>query len=145
MRVNRNTADFFPSINHCAKALMLFVGVCGAAGILYFLSPYDSGVYAPCPFNALTDLYCPGCGTLRGLHELLHGHIGIAFGLNPLMVLLLPFIGYSFVNYFVAGIRGRPKRKIFIPSGIIWTLLGVVILFWISRNLPYYPFALLAP
>lgn len=145
MRVNQTSTDFFPSINHCAKALALLVVVCGAAGILYFLSPYDSGVYARCPFNALTDLYCPGCGTLRGLHELLHGHIGKAFGLNPLMVLLLPFIGYSFVNYVVAGVRGRPERKIFIPSGIIWTLLAMVILFWISRNLPYYPFALLAP
>ena len=40
-------------------------------------------MYAPCLFYALTDLYCPGCGTLRGLHELLHGRIGIAHGPKP--------------------------------------------------------------
>ena len=145
MRTNQIFPDFFPSINRCVKSLTLLVVVCGAAGILYFISPNDSGVYPPCPFNALTDLHCPGCGTLRGLHELLHGHIGKAFGLNLLMILSLPFIGYSFVNYVVAGIRDRPARRIFIPSEIIWALLGIVILFWILRNLPVYPFAYLAP
>ena len=145
MRINQISTDFFPSINRCAKSLTLLVAVCGAAGILYFLSPYDSAVYAPCPFNALTGLHCPGCGTLRGLHELLHGHIGKAFGLNLLMVLSLPFIVYSFVNYVVAGVRGRPARRIFIPSGFIWALLGIVLLFWIVRNLPVYPLTYLAP
>jgi hypothetical protein len=145
MKGNRLSTFFFPSINQRSKSLALLAVVCTVAAALYLLSPFDSGVYAPCPFNALTDLYCPGCGTLRGLHELLHGRIGSAIGLNPLMVLSLPFIAYSFIKYFAAGMRGRPERKIFIPSGFIWALLGIVLLFWILRNLPYYPFTLLAP
>jgi hypothetical protein len=145
MGVNYLSTFFFPSLNQRSKSLALLAVVCIVAAGLYFLSPYDSGVYAPCPFNALTDLYCPGCGTLRGLHELLHGRIGSAMGLNPLMVLSLPFIAYSFIKYIAAGMRERPERKIFIPSGFIWALLGIVVLFWILRNLPYYPFTLLAP
>ena len=145
MGANYLSTSLFPSLNQRSKSLALLAVVCIVAGGLYFLSPYDSGVYAPCPFYALTDLYCPGCGTLRGLHELLHGRIGSAMGLNPLMVLLLPFIAYSFIKNVAAGMRGRPQRKIFIPSGFIWALLGIVLLFWILRNLPYYPFTLLAP
>jgi hypothetical protein len=145
MGVNHLSTSFFPSINQRSKSLALLAVVCIVAAVLYLFSPYDSGVYAPCPFNALTDLYCPGCGTLRGLYELLHGRIGSAFGLNPLMVLLLPFMAFSFITYVVAGMKGRPVRKFFIPSGLIWALLGIVLLFWILRNLPYYPFTLLAP
>ena len=83
--------DFFESINDRIRSLVLVLVVCAVAAVLYLLSPYDSGVYALCPFNAFTGLYCPGCGTLRGLHELLHGRVGSAMGLNPLMVLSLPF------------------------------------------------------
>ena len=145
MMATHLSGDFFPAPNHRIKSLALLAVICGVAALLYLYSPYDSGLYATCPFKALTDLNCPGCGTLRGLHELTHGHLGTAFGLNPLMVLSLPFIAFSIMKYIVAGILGRPERKIFIPSVFIWLLLGIIILFWILRNLPYYPFTLLAP
>ena len=117
MRVNQTSTDFFPSINHCAKALALLVVVCGAAGILYFLSPYDSGVYAPCPFNALTDLYCPGCGTLRGLHELLHGHIGKeALSLAERQHTVLQFDLVGFEGLSMDFPRHRRARSLRLPA-----------------------------
>ena len=58
---------------------------------LFTFNPADSSVFPPCPFRALTGFHCPGCGTLRGLHQLLHGHLLEAFSFNPLMVLFLPF------------------------------------------------------
>ena len=145
MDANFLSTSLFPSLNQRSKSLAVLAVVCIVAAGLYFISPYDAGVYAPCPFYALTDLYCPGCGTLRGLHELLHGRIGSAMGLNPLMVLSLPFIIYSFIRYVAAGMSGRPLRKLFIPSSFIWALLAIILLFWILRNLPYYPFTRLAP
>lgn len=135
----------FPAFNRRTKSLGLLATVFGVVAILYLFSPYDSGIYPACPFKALTNLHCPGCGTLRGLHELLHGHLGTAFGLNPLMVLSLPFVAFSIIKYIAAGILGLTERRIFIPAGVIWLLLGFIILFWILRNLPYYPFTLLAP
>ncbi|MEW5722540.1 MAG: DUF2752 domain-containing protein, partial [Thermodesulfobacteriota bacterium] len=58
----------------------LVVSALGAAGLagatwLYLVNPAVSALYPPCPFHALTGLYCPGCGTLRGLNQLLHGHL----------------------------------------------------------------------
>ena len=137
--------NLIPVLSRRTRSWGLLVAVSGVVAVLYLFSPYDSGLYPTCPFKALTNLHCPGCGTLRGLHELFHGQLGTAFGLNPLMVLSLPFIAYSIIKYIAAGILGRTERKIFIPSALIWSLLVVIILFWIMRNLPYYPFTLLAP
>ncbi len=135
----------FPFLSRRTRSWGLLAAVSGVVAVLYLFSPYDSGLYAACPFKALTDLHCPGCGTLRGLHELIHGHLGAAFGLNPLMVLLLPFIAFSIIKYIALGILDRTQRRIFIPSAYIWLLLGIIIAFWILRNLPCYPFTLLAP
>jgi Protein of unknown function (DUF2752) len=112
---------------------------------LYTFNPASSTLYVPCPFHALTGLYCPGCGSLRAMHQLFHGHLTIAFWLNPLMVLSLPFLGYSFFSYLMVGIRGRSLPNIFVPAYCIWTYLGVVLLFWVIRNISMYPFSLLAP
>jgi hypothetical protein len=93
----------------------------------------------------LTGLFCPGCGTLRALHQLVHGRLLTAFWLNPLMVLSVPFFGYVFVSKVMLVRSGRRMWGIVIPVVWIWILLGVIILFWILRNIPLYPFSLLAP
>jgi len=126
------------------SAVILGISIIGLT-FLYIFNPSGSIFYAPCPFHALTGFHCPGCGTLRGLNQLLHGHIGAAFGLNPLMVVLLPFLGFSLLSYIIAGISGRRLPNVFIPASFIWGLLGFIILFWILRNIPFYPFSLLAP
>jgi hypothetical protein len=45
----------------------------------------------------------------------------------------------------VFAVRGRRLPGVFLPSFVIWTLLATIIAFWILRNLPWYPFSLLAP
>ena len=120
------------------------VGIVMAAGyILYTFNPASSALYMPCPFHKLTGFYCPGCGTLRAIHHLLHGHVVTALRLNPLMVLLLPFLGYSFFAYVMGNIRGRPLPPLVVPAIAIWVFLGVVFLFWGTRNISTYPFSLL--
>lgn len=125
--------------------LILGIGIIGLI-FLYAYNPSTSSLYPPCPFHALTGLHCPGCGSLRALHQLLHGHVLTAFGLNPLMVLTLPFLGYAFLSSFLEELTGRiylPRP--FIPASWIWAYLGVILLFWVLRNIPVYPFSLLAP
>ena len=112
---------------------------------LYIFDPWGSSFYPPCPFHGLTGLYCPGCGSLRALHKLLHFQITGAFDYNPLMVLSIPFLLYSFFSYMLFIFTGRQFPKVFIPSIYIWILLGIVILFGIFRNITIYPFTMLAP
>ena len=113
--------------------------------VLFRFDPVESGVFPPCFFHALTGWYCPGCGSARGLHQLLHGHVLTAFGLNPLMVLSLPFLSYGLISRILFLGTNRRLPSVFIPARWIWALLTVIILFWIFRNIPIYPFTLLAP
>jgi hypothetical protein len=109
------------------------------------INPSVSSFFPPCPFHKLTGLYCPGCGSLRALHQLLHGNISKSFNYNPLMILSLPFIIYSFLSYIIEEIIGKSLPKIFIPAFYIWILLVIILLFGILRNIRIYPFYLLAP
>lgn len=110
----------------------------GALGIflvlLYAENPATSRLYPPCPFRLLTGLHCPGCGSLRALHNLLHGRVQAALSLNPLMVVSLPILGIMLGN--PAWIYRR-----WVP----WVSLGVLVGYGILRNIPFRPFLLLAP
>lgn len=117
----------------------------GALGVLYFINPSTSTLYPTCPFLAFTGCYCPGCGSLRALHQITRGHLATAFGLNPLLILSLPFVGYFFAARTSLALRGRSLRAFFIPPLFIRALLAVIIVYWVVRNLPAYPFSLLAP
>lgn len=110
-----------------------------AVGVLRTFNPASAWFFPPCPFRALTGYLCPGCGTLRALHQLLNGHVATAFRLNPLMMLLLPYVGYSATSAALEAALGRALPRVFIRPTYIWILLGVIILFWILRNFP--PFA----
>ena len=123
------------------------VGTTLAALVYLFLfNPAGGTAYFPsCPLRLLTGLYCPGCGTLRGLHQLLHGHLGAALGFNPLMVMALPFIGYAYLSYTMLALRGSSLPRVFVPPMLIRALFWVVIAFGVLRNIPAYPFSLLAP
>jgi Protein of unknown function (DUF2752) len=117
----------------------------GGLSVVYLLDPSSSELYPPCPFLALTGFYCPGCGTLRALHQLTLGHPVAALDLNPLMVLLLPFVAYFFASHAMLALTGRPLRKFFVRAELIWALLFVVLVYWLLRNIPAYPLTLLAP
>jgi uncharacterized protein DUF2752 len=110
------------------------------ATYLYLFNPASGAGYPACPFRMMTGLQCPGCGSLRGLHQLLHGHPLATFKLNPLMILTLPFLLFVLFLSTRAAITGRPAAKFFIPAKYIWMFLGVVVFFWIFRNTSLYPF-----
>ncbi|MEG1623170.1 MAG: DUF2752 domain-containing protein [Alistipes sp.] len=57
---------------------------------------YGCGVDIGCPFKAITGLPCPGCGGMRSLDALLHGHWMQALTINPLSVALIMALLLSF-------------------------------------------------
>jgi len=129
-----------PLVFWCAAAL-------GAASLLVLgnFDPAGSGIFPPCPLHALTGWYCPGCGSLRALHQLLHGNLRTAFAFNPFAVLSLPFLIYGAASHASLQIRGRALPRKFIPARWIWALCAAIVLFGVARNLPVYPLNLLAP
>jgi len=129
--------------NHLAA--LGIVGAVAAIAMLCLFDPATSGLFPPCPLRYLTGWYCPGCGSLRAMHQLLQGHLRAAWALNPLTILLLPFLAYGTASYALFKIRGQHLPRLFLPAAWIRALCAVIILFGIARNIPLHPFDLLAP
>ena len=116
-----------------------------AVGMLRVFDPATSGLFPPCPLRYLTGWYCPGCGSLRAVHQLLHGNLRAACGLNPLTVLLLPFLTYGLASFALFEIRGEGLPQPVLRAAWIRALCAAILLFGIARNLPLHAFDLLAP
>jgi hypothetical protein len=106
-----------------------------AAGLIYTFDPARTLGYPFCLLHRVTGLNCPGCGMLRALHHLAHGRICTAFGYNPLLVLGL-FAGAPLLWWY----RTRPM-----PPALPWLVLAVFLVYGVARNLPWWPFTMLAP
>jgi hypothetical protein len=129
------------------RAALFIAFAAVALALVYMEDPNTSRLFPVCPFHAITGLHCPGCGSLRATHALLHGHFGTAFDKNVLAVSALPFLTVYFVLRYVR----RSSRSIPSASRLMWNsvfaqgLVVVIIAFWIARNLPWEPFTTLAP
>ncbi len=112
--------------------ILLGIGAIAVLALLCFFDPSTSVIFPPCPTNALTSLYCPGCGTLRAMHALLHGDLKEALSQNILAVIFIPILPaiYFFPKYF---------RKPIVPAA----MLVIFILYAILRNTETFSF--LAP
>jgi len=125
-------------------AAMLLLGTAPII-LLRVFDPATSGIFPPCPIRYLTGLYCPGCGSLRAMHALLHGELARAWAMNPLMIVMLPFVTCGLVSAALLELRGNGLPEIMLPAKWIRAFCVVVVLYAVARNLPLYPFDLLAP
>ena len=112
---------------------ILFALIAGGI-VLYFLYPVARKYFPTCPFYELFHLYCPGCGSTRAAFYLLHGDVPGVFRSNPIFLPTIVFVVLMILNPKTAQ---RPV--------IVWCYVVLLFLFWILRNLPWYPFTLLAP
>ena len=123
----------------------LFVGGLALGLVLHVADPRQAS-FPVCPFYALTGLYCPGCGTLRCLHALLHADLRSALDHNVLTVLFVPLLVIAWLSAGRAGLEGRhPPRTWNPPRWMGWASATAFALFWILRNIPMEPFSWLAP
>ena len=122
--------------------LALLAAVAGL--VLFCFDPRQYHFYPVCFFHQTTGLLCPGCGALRALHQLLHGHLAAAFRFNPVLVVSLPSWPGS-----ARGMRWQKARNQPASLGLrpvwLWLILAAVLVVSVLRNLPGAPFALLRP
>lgn len=114
--------------------------IIAGAAYLFFFEPGKSGFFPGCPFRLLTGFTCPGCGTTRALHQILHGHFDTAFTLNPLLLLAIPFLLFALIRYSAIVMRGGVPRPNALPAPYIYAIFFIILSFWIFRNTPLYPF-----
>lgn len=113
--------------------------------ISWFAEPGNSLFYPPCLFKTFTGLYCPICGSARSLHALTHGHILQALRHNFLFVISFLFGVYVLFAKIIEIVFDKKLPIPRFPVWSLWIIIGVLIVFWVLRNIPIYPFTLLAP
>ena len=109
----------------------------GAAAGLALVALRDPalGGYPTCPFHDLTGWRCAGCGTLRALHELAHGHPAAAFRLNALAVLFLPAAAAMWVNEARVALGRRAWPLDPRLGRWAWLVPALILAFFLGRNL----------
>ncbi len=118
--------------------------ITGAFVVGYF-NPVTAGFFPVCPLYSVTGILCPGCGLTRGFHALFHGDLLTALHFNAMLPVYLFFFLYFLAALIFICARGRGLNfRTFSPT-VIWSFLAVALIFTVSRNLPFYPFTLLAP
>jgi hypothetical protein len=115
-------------------ALVGFGTMC--APILYWFDPAHFGFYPTCGLYRTTGLFCPGCGSLRAMHHLLHGHLLEALRFNALLVCSLPFVSAAAGLWLLRKWHDQPFS---LPLKPAWVWFGtiIVVVFTIARNLPF--------
>jgi hypothetical protein len=115
------------------------VAICSVAMYMfYFFNPLRYTFYPPCLFKKWTGLNCPGCGSARALHAMLHGHFLQALNYNLMVVLCTPVVICGLL-YFCTG-KGEKLWRTFNKPALYFTIICV---FFILRNINVYPFTFL--
>ena len=115
--------------------LLLAAAAAGAGALLFLFDPARHLFYPVCAFHRATGLLCPGCGSLRAVHQLLHGHLATAFRFNPLLMVCLPLVAWFALRWAARKARGEPAALSFRVAWL-WFFLAVAAVFTVWRNVP---------
>ena len=119
-----------------ARRLLTKLGLLAAAGLAYAAVTALLGVGLPCPFHAVTGLWCPGCGVSRMCLALLRLDFAAAWQWNPGLMLILPFLallgGRAAVRYVRTGQTKPPRWE----RAVMVLLAAFLVVYGVARNLP---------
>lgn len=102
--------------------------------LYYHNDPSVTDYFPKCPFYTITGIKCPGCGSQRMLHNLLHLRVSEALRCNLLFVVLIPTL------LFTITVRKYKRQfpicyRTTIHPAYSTTILIVIVLWWIMRNI----------
>jgi hypothetical protein len=126
-------------------AFVFLAAQAAALALFGFIIPNDSPFFPRCVFHAITGLYCPGCGTGRGILRMLRGDILGGIRQNWFLLVGLPILALADINAVLALLGREPLVDFDRVKGLAFALLVAVLAYWILRNIPVFPFTLLAP
>ncbi len=112
----------------CAAAVVV------AAGVVYYVfDPSEAGWMPRCLWKTLTGWDCPGCGSQRMAHALLHGDFAAAWHANAFALCLLPLL-ITYLYLELAHPR-HPRLYAGLHHPLVAPLLAVAVTLWtILRN-----------
>lgn len=103
--------------------------------VFYTFDPNTQPFFPRCPFLMVTGYECPGCGSQRAIHSLLHLNIGAALKYNAFILLSIPYLMAGIgLEYFGLKKRFPRAEKILFGRWAALVVLVITIAFWILRN-----------
>lgn len=103
--------------------------------IYYYYTHDPSTAPAPkCMFKLLTGWDCPGCGSQRAFHAILHGNFAAAWHFNPFIYFAVPLATF----YIIAEACRRRAPRFHAAAVNHWIVLAIAlaaILYTILRNI----------
>ena len=117
-------------------------GTIALLGYLAAVDPNQPGHYPLCPTRALFGVDCPGCGLMRGTHDLITGDVAGALDHNILIVALVPLAIVLWIRWLMRVWRGREDAVTYAQfrrrNAAMLIGLAVVLAFGVVRNfVPY--------
>jgi hypothetical protein len=113
-----------------AHAMVAMASV-AALVILGVADPAASPIFPPCLFRAATGWLCPGCGSARAIHALMHGDVRLAFQMNAGAVVALALVASDFIQGWVHARGGWMRR---LTPAYAWSFPVAVVSFGVLRN-----------
>ena len=112
----------------CIAAIVVVVWLYGS------IDPEKVRWFPKCIFLSLTGWRCPGCGSQRAVHQLLHLNFAAAFRYNALFTCALPLLILILVSELLKD-RWPGLRRAFQNPYFGWSIVVITILWWILRNI----------
>ncbi|MCM1310774.1 MAG: DUF2752 domain-containing protein [Bacteroides sp.] len=113
--------------------LAALAGFIALLAVVFLFNPMEGGFpYPRCAFKMLTGWDCPGCGSTRALHALLHGRIAEAWADNPAVFVVLPLAALCLA---AESPRFPRLRRVIFSSGFVIIFIIAAIGWTIFRNL----------
>ncbi|MEA4979468.1 MAG: DUF2752 domain-containing protein [Petrimonas sp.] len=103
--------------------------------MFYTFDPGDMPLFPKCPFLLVTGYECPGCGSQRAVHDLLHLDLKGAFSQNALILFLIPYILLGIYLGFFNGKHRFPRlEKLFFGKWAAIIVVSGIIIYGVLRN-----------
>jgi len=115
-----------------AAAVLFTAAVCIL--VLYLLNPAKYTYYPTCYLYLLTGKLCPGCGGMRGMHQLLHGNLAEALKYNLLLAAVVPVGSYYLLSEVSIVLFNKPFPHLPHSKPVFYVVMSIVTLYWILRN-----------
>ncbi|MBD5193512.1 MAG: DUF2752 domain-containing protein [Bacteroidales bacterium] len=123
-----------------SRIIVAVVAVAAVVAMVALYSRFDptSTWWMPrCPSKMITGFDCPGCGSQRAIHALLHGDVAGAVRYNFMI-----FPAMTMVALLLVAQLGRHRwramgrmHNLLNSTPVILTVLVVMIVWWVVRNI----------
>ena len=106
-----------------------------AVAIYFTFDPSATGSFFPrCTFLTLTGYKCPGCGSQRALHALLHGQFMQAVRYNAALPVFIPLLAL----YAIAELQRKSWQRFYTAvtgGAVIVAIVVAIVAWWVVRNI----------